>query len=89
VGQLSLQGRGIALFRLGNAGAPTPGRRTSDCLLDGSIGVVENTPCNTVFAKGTLEGAPDTLVLTPDGRSAYVLDRVRDIPRLNVLWRHL
>ena len=87
VGFMSGEKRGISLYRLRSGGAPSPGRSMSDCLLDGTIGVVEKTPCNRVFASGTLEAAHETLALAPDGRSAYVLDRVRDAPRVNVLRR--
>jgi len=87
VGSMTGEKRGIALYRLRNAGVPSPGRSMSDCLLDGTIGVVEKTRCNRVFAGGTLEAAHETLALAPDGRSAYVLDRVRDVPRINVLRR--
>jgi hypothetical protein len=49
----------------------------------------EKTPYNKPFALGALADAEQTFTLSPDGRSAYILDQVRasDFVRLIVLAR--
>ena len=63
------------------------------CFLDGSIYTQEKTPCNKPFGLGAVAEAEQTFTLSPDGRTAYILDRVLnrtgpiDFVRLNVLRR--
>ena len=88
VGFLHSDYRGIALVRL-SGGAPKPVSGPTGCFLDGSIYAREKTPCNKSFALGALAEAEQTFTLSPDGRSAYVLDQVpaSDFVRLILLAR--
>ncbi|MEA2426294.1 MAG: hypothetical protein QOH13_2704 [Thermoleophilaceae bacterium] len=89
VGHIDGNGLGIGLMKLGGAGVATSVKGPTGCLLGGTIGTIEKTPCNHPFAAGTITNADSTLTLTPDGRSAYVLDQVpaTDFARLNLLQR--
>ena len=87
VGILGSDSRGIALFKLGAGGAPSPVSGPSGCYVDTTIYTKEKTRCNTSFTPGTLANAEYALALAPDGRSVYVLEQVRDfdIDRLTLL----